>query len=235
MITSSPAGHDGIGVVVKWLLSVLAVALACASALIPAAAGAEQRDPLISPASGGAGVLFQVVGETGWTPGESVTISVGFSDTDPDGQYAGAFYHERQVTVLRDGTWSFPIVVNNQLVPFPLWRPGYIVVRAQSGAHVAINSFIYTVEGRAPIGAPPLAELGFGPAAGLSAVPFTLALFIAGAGVLFIASGAIRRNGVTYSSPMSRRNASMFGSRPRKLRTNSSPSTVPPRSRILRR
>ena len=36
------------------------------------------------------------------------------------------------MTVLRDGTWSFPVVINNDLFPFPLWRPGFIVVRAQS-------------------------------------------------------------------------------------------------------
>ena len=62
------------------------------------------------------------------------------------------------MTVLRDGTWSFPTVVNNNLFPFPLWRPGYIVVKAQSATTTAVNSYIYTVEGRAPAGLPPLAE-----------------------------------------------------------------------------
>ncbi len=37
------------------------------------------------------------------------------------------------------------------------------------------------------------------------------------------------------SSPSSRRKASLFGSRPRKSRTSTSPSTLPPRSRIVRR
>jgi hypothetical protein len=228
--------------VVKSLLSFLALAAACAIAvffsLSPGTLWAQERDPLISPSSGGAGSRFQIVGETGWTPGETVTISIGFSDIDPGEQYGGTLYHERQVVVLRDGTWSFPIVVNQDLVPFPLWRPGFIVVKATSPTHTAVNSFVYTVEGRAPLGAPPLASLGFGPEAPSGTAAVTLALFAAATGALVIASGGIRRKisaDYVYSRPISRKKASMFGSRPRKLRTSSSPSTLPPRSRILRR
>jgi hypothetical protein len=180
---------------VKSLLSLLVVACAIAvlCSLSPGAASAQERDPLISPASGGAGSRFQIVGESGWTPGETVTISIGFSDIDPGEQYGGALYHERQVTVLRDGTWSFPIVVNQELVPFPLLRPGFIVVKATSSTHAAVNSFVYTVEGRAPLGAPPLASLGFGPEAPSGTVAVTLALFAAATGALVAASSAIRR------------------------------------------
>ncbi len=178
---------------VKWLVSLMAVAVAFASALSAHAVSAQEPDPLISPASGAAGALFQTVGQTGWTPGETVTIAVGFSDIDPGRQYQGMLYHERQVTVLRDGTWSFPIVVNNDLVPFPLYRPGYVVVKAQSASHTAVNSFIYTVEGKAPAGAPPLADLGSGPESDPPVVAGTLALFAAAIGALVIASGALRR------------------------------------------
>jgi hypothetical protein len=183
--------------VVKWFLSLLALPAACAVVVVlslsPGAASATERDPLISPASGGAGSRFQIVGQTGWTPGESVTISIGFSDADPGEQYSGALYHERQATVLRDGTWSFPIVVNQDLVPFPLWRPGFIVVNVTSATRTAVNSYVYTVDGQAPLGTPPLASLGSGPAAPSGTVALTLALFFAATGALVAASGGIRR------------------------------------------
>ena len=229
---------------VKWLLSLCAAAVAVAAALSVSTASAQTPDPLIDPGTGAAGSRFQVVGQSGWTPGETVMISVGFSDLDPAGAYAGPFYHERAVTVLRDGTWSFPIVVNNELVPFPLWRPGFIVVRAASPAKTSQNSFVYTVEGRTPLGTPPLANLGAGPAGSHQVAPATLALFAAAVGALLLSSGMIRRRSVAVArdgrqaygvNPISRRNASWLGSRPRKPRTNSSPSTLPPRSRILRR
>jgi len=190
-------GATEIGVVVKWFLSLLALPAACAVVVVfslsPRAASATERDPLISPPSGGAGSRFQIVGQTGWTPGETVTISIGFSDADPGEQYSGTLYHERQVTVLRDGTWSFPIVVNQDLVPFPLWRPGFIVVKAASATRTAVNSYVYTVDARAPLGTPPLASLGFGPEAPSGVVALTLALFFAATGVLVAASGAMRR------------------------------------------
>ncbi len=224
---------------VKWCTAFFALALALTGALPLGSAHAQEPDPLIDPPQGNAGSRFQAVGQTGWTPGESVTLAFSFSDQAPGASFAGPFYHERQVTVLRDGTWSFPVVVNNELFPFPLWRPGFIVVRAQSASRTATSSFIYIVEGRPPLGPPPLASLGFGPPTAHHSFAVTLALFVAGTGALLAVSGAWRRRELLAadytSSPMSRRNASMFGSRPRKLRTSSSPSTLPPRSRILRR
>jgi len=197
VLLSATAGHDRIGVVVKSLLSLLALAAVCAIAvlfsLLPGTLSAQERDPLISPSSGGTGSRFQIVGETGWAWGETVTIGIGFSDADPGEQYSGTLYHERQVTVLRDGTWSFPIVVNQELVPFPLLRPGFIVVKATSATRTAVNSYVYTVEGRAPLGAPPLASLGSGPGAPSGVVALTLALFAAATGALVAASGGIRR------------------------------------------
>jgi hypothetical protein len=179
--------------VVKWLLSLLAVATACAFAVSASGVSAQERDPLISPGTGAAGSLFQIVGQNGWTPGETVTVSLGFSDLDSGEQYLGQMYHERQVTVLRDGTWSFPIVINNEILPFPLWRPGFIVVKAQSATKTSFNSFIYTVEGRAPLGAPPLANLGAGPEAAPSPLLVTVMLFFAATGALLAGSGIIRR------------------------------------------
>jgi hypothetical protein len=96
------------------------------------------------------------------------------------------------VTVLRDGTWSFPTVVNDTLFPFPLWRPGYIVVRAQSATTTAVNSYVYSVEGRLPAGPPPLAGLGSGPQHAAPVVVLTLALFAAATGALVALAGALR-------------------------------------------
>jgi hypothetical protein len=180
---------------VKWLAASFAIVLAFAWAIPLGHAFAQvPADPLISPAEGGAGALFQVVGQSGWTPGETVTLTFGFADIAPDASYAGATYHERQVTVLRDGTWSFPVVVNSDLFPFPLWRPGFIVVRAQGADKTEVNSFVYTVAVRAPLGTPPLASFGFGPPPGLDrSFLLTLALFAAGTGALLTLSGAWRR------------------------------------------
>lgn len=151
-------------------------------------------DPLIDPGVGAAGDRFQVVGQTGWTPGETVTLEFGFSDTPVEASYSGAMYHGRQVTVLRDGTWSFPVVINQDLFPFPLWRPGYIAVKASSPTKTVIGSFVYTVEGRRPAGLPPLADLGSGPDAGpRPAWPLAAALLAGMAGALIAASGAMRR------------------------------------------
>ena len=188
------AGQHGIGVELKWLLLLPVLAIVCAIALPLSHASAAERDPLISPATGGAGSLFQVVGQSGWTPGETITLSLTFADTDPGAVFPGPAYHERPVPVLRDGTWSFPIVVNQEILPFPLWRPGFIVVRAQSATKTAVNSFVYTVEGRSPIGTPPLADLGSGPQSASTVLVTTLALFAAGAGAMVIASGAVRRS-----------------------------------------
>ena len=176
------------------MLTAFAVALICATFPFRMASAQElSGEPLISPAIGGAGSLFQIVGQGGWTPGETVTLDFAFSDT-PARQISGPSYHEREVTVLRDGTWSFPIVVNADLFPFPLYRPGYIVVMAHSATKTAVNSYVYTVDGRAPAALPPLAELGSGPTgSGAATIVGTLALFVAGAGALLAASGAMRR------------------------------------------
>jgi hypothetical protein len=177
------------------MLTVLAVALAIAGALSLGTFGsakAQESDPLIDPAEGSAGSRFQIVGQVAWTPGDEVTISFGFSDVAPTANYGGPFYNEQHVTVLRDGTWSFPTVINERLFPFPLWRPGYIVVKAQSATITAINNYVYTVEGRAPAGLPPLASLGSGPGGGSPVFALTLALFAATTGALVTLAGLMR-------------------------------------------
>ena len=178
------------------MLTALAVALAIAGALSVGSSRAtatQTPDPLIDPPQGGAGSRFQIVGQSGWQPGDAVTISFAFANVAPGTSYAGTFYNEQHVTVLGDGTWSFPTVVNDKLFPFPLWRPGYIVVKAQSASNTAINTYVYTVEGRAPAGLPPLASLGAGPEPATSVVLLTLALFAAATGALVTVSGAMRR------------------------------------------
>lgn len=181
------------------MLTAFGVALICASFSFNTASAQTAGEPLISPTVGGAGSLFQVVGQDGWTPGETVALRFTFSDTEPNGRPVGPFYHERTVTVLRDGTWSFPIVVNADLFPFPLYRPGFIVVTAQSATKTAVNSYVYTVNGRQPAGLPPLAELGSGPRAESRwpLVTTTLALFAAATGVLLAISGALRTSRLT--------------------------------------
>ena len=178
------------------MLTALACALAIAGALTFGTFGtahAQQPDPLIDPAQGSANSRFQIVGQTGWTAGDAVTISFGFSDAPVGASYSGILYSEQRVTVLRDGTWSFPTVVNDKLFPFPLWRPGYIVVKAQSATTTAVNTYVYTVDGRAPAGLPPLASLGSGPAGEAPGFALTLALFAAAAGSLVAVSGAMRK------------------------------------------
>lgn len=180
----------------KWMLTVLAVMIACAGATLLRTSGvaeAQQPDPLIDPPEGAAGSRFQIVGQVAWTPGDTVTISYGFSDAEPGATYDGPFYNQQQVTVLRDGTWSFPTVVNDRLFPFPLWRPGFIVVKAKSATTTAINSYVYTVDGRAPRGLPPLASLGSGPGEGDgAALALTFVLFAAATGALLALGGVVR-------------------------------------------
>jgi hypothetical protein len=190
----------GIGVVVKWMATLCAVvfALAWASPLRTASAQ-EPRDPLISPQEGGQGSRFQIVGQSGWVPGEPVMLRLGFTTAGPLA-YAGPFPFEREVTVLRDGTWSFPVNVNDELFGAPLSdQPGYIVVRAESPGKTAQNAFIFTVNGERPAGAEAIAALGFGPAAGSPTVAFTAALFAAATGALLLLSGAWRRHRVQQS------------------------------------
>jgi hypothetical protein len=180
---------------VKWLGSALAVALAIVCALsFGHQASAQDGDPLIAPDEGAAGGRFQIVGQTGWTPGETVMLEFGFADVAPD-SYDGPWYHAREITVLRDGTWSFPIVINEELFPFPLWRPGFIVVRASTGTHAETNTFVYTVGGRRPAGLPPLADLGFGRGAAPDTPLLTAMLFALGIGAMFVMSGALARRG----------------------------------------
>ncbi len=185
------------------MLTALACAIAIAGALTFGPSGtvhAQQPDPLIDPAQGSAGSRFQIVGQTGWTPGEIVTISFGFSDAPAGASYTGTLYSEQTVTVLRDGTWSFPTVVNDKLFPFPLWRPGYIVVKAHSATTVAVNTFVYTVDGYGPTGPPPLASLGSGAAHDAPVFALSLALFAAATGSLVAVGGAMRRRELTEHS-----------------------------------
>jgi hypothetical protein len=181
------------GLRVKWIGTILAFVLALAWALSPQMASAqEERDPLISPQAGERGSRFQIVGQFGWTPGERVDLSIGFVEADPFA-FAGPFPYEQEVTVLRDGTWSFPVVLNDTL-GLPLGGdPGYLVVRAESPSKTATNAFVYTVNGRTPAGAEEIANLGFGPSFGNPALPLAAALFAMGIGGLLVASGAMRR------------------------------------------
>ena len=149
----------------------------------------------VSPAEGAAGSRFQIVGELGWTAGETVTISFGFSDAPPGEAFSDTTYNTQSVTVLRDGTWSFPAVINNELLPFPLWRPGYIVVVAESDSQRAVAAVVYSVEDLRPVGAPPLAPLGFGPKVSGSSAQLVIALmlFTLATGGLLVGVGQMRR------------------------------------------
>jgi len=196
-VTIGGGGALETGLWVKRWATAFAVALACLWALsLGTASAQEARDPLIVPDEGSNGSRFQIVGQYGWTPGETVTISLAFTQADPL-KYGGPFEHEREVTVLRDGTWSFPVSVSDDLLSRPLDDiPGYIVVRAQSPTKTALNAFIFSPDGRRPVGADAIAELGFGPPRPDPTVAGTLALFLAGAGALLVASGAGRRRAI---------------------------------------
>lgn len=175
----------------------LALVLTCLWAIPFQFARAQASSALlISPRQGEPGTLFQVVGQSGWTPGETVTLTFGFADLPAGNTFAGATYHQRTVTVLRDGTWSFPVVVTPDFLPFPLWRPGYIVVRATSASETATGDFMYTVEGKRPQGTPPMASYGFGPPPPPDrTAAMALALLSAGTGVLLLFGGAWRERG----------------------------------------
>lgn len=177
------------------MVSALAVALAVLAALLATPVRAQQaRDPLIDPPSGGAGSRFQVVGQSGWTPGETVTISIAFSTAPEPLSYSGMFPYAAQVTVLRDGTWSFPVVLNETVLGAPLPSlPGYVIVRAESGLHVAVNAYVYTLDGRRPAGADAIAPLGFGMPPPDPTFAVTVAMFAVGIGGLFAAAGLLRR------------------------------------------
>lgn len=223
----------------KWW--VVASVFVCLLALVRATNVSSQETLFVSPETGAAGSRFQVVGEVGWTAGETVTIDFAFSDT-AQAQTGEIFYNAQSVTVLRDGTWSFPVVINQDLFPFPLWRPGFIIVRASTPSQTATASVTYTVAGRLPVGVPPigeppLADLGFGPGhdKGARTTAAVAGMFMLGIGLLSVIAGGVRMAPAYGSRPRSRRKASLLGSRPRNSRTSTSPSTLPPRSRILRR
>jgi hypothetical protein len=171
----------------------LAFALAVACALTSSQTFAQQGDdePLIEPPSGGIGSRFQVVGTTGWTPGETVTLRFLFTTSANPDAVQGAFEVEHAVTVLGDGTWSFPVIVD-ELFGEPVGaEPGYIVVRAESPAKTAQNAFEYTALGPPP--ASDVGAFGFGPGAA-PAGAIALALFAAAGGAMLTVSGAMRRS-----------------------------------------
>jgi hypothetical protein len=191
--------------VVKWALAfVTALAFASVSLIVSTQAVVAQeasqgdlRDPLISPAEGSAGSRFQIVGQEGWTADETVTLEFTFTDDAPAAPaeaFDGPFYRTETVTVLRDGTWSFPVVVNEDVLPFPLWRDGYIVVRATSDTTTALNWFRYIVADTPPA-APPLVNTGHGPMPGADATG--IALLVLGAGVMVVATGLARHPSVS--------------------------------------
>lgn len=196
MIPSALGGAVGLGSRVKWAFIALAVACALAYAFASTGPASAQETLFVSPTEGTAGSRFQVVGEVGWTPGETIALSFGFSDAPPGEQYSGSLYNEQMVTVLRDGTWSFPVVINSDLLPFPLWRPGFIVIVAEGRQQRATASVTYMVGAERPLGAPPLAPLGFGPTGldnAIGQLAMRLALLVLGTGALIAASGALRR------------------------------------------
>jgi hypothetical protein len=227
--------------VVKWAFTPLALVLVCAAALLYPGSATAGAATFVSPDEGEAGSRFQIVGESGWVPNETLTIEFTFLDAPPAEaeSFGGPFYRTEIITALRDGSWSFPVVINNEILPFPLWRPGYIAIKVSGSTQSTITLVTYLVDGERPAGTPPLADLGFGTELddGPATTMITLAMFALGTGALLLLGGVTRvPPGFVYtSSPRSRRNASLFGSRPRKSRTSTSPSTLPPRSRILRR
>ncbi len=180
----------------KWYTFVLVVALVFAWVHSSGTTSAqEQRDPLIDPAAGGLGSRFQVVGQSGWIPDEPVTIRIGFTASSQPLAFDGPFSLEQQVTVLVDGTWSFPVVVSEALFQgSPPSTPGFVVVVAQSATQSAVNAYIFTIDGVRPPGAGTIAPLGFGPGAPGAALALTLALFAAGTGALLVLSGSWRRH-----------------------------------------
>lgn len=178
---------------VKWLACLAAVALASLWALpLNAVSAQEPRDPLIRPAEGGKESRFQVVGQVDWTPGESVTVRLAFTRSNPL-TFDGPFPVEHQVTVLRDGTWSFPVTLRPDLFPMQLENPGYVVVRAESSGRVAQNAFVFSPSGMRPVDAEALGLLGFGPADVDAGAALTAALFLSATGTLIAFSGAWRR------------------------------------------
>jgi hypothetical protein len=84
--------------------------------------------------------------------------------------------------------------VLNESLGLPLEsEPGYLVVQAESASKMATNAFVYTVGGRTPSGAEQVANLGFGPDIGNTAIPLGIALFGLGVGALLVVGGEMRR------------------------------------------
>jgi hypothetical protein len=174
--------------VAAWKPLVVLCAIVCALAVRTASAQ-QGRDPLVDPPSGGVDSRFTVVGEVGWIAGETVTLRLAFTTADPL-NYAGPFPYTREITVLRDNTWFFPIVVREDVLGFPLGPgPGFIVVRAESATQTSTNAYVFTVNGVYPIGAEQFVDAGFGPGAPPPAVALTLGLFAIGLGALLFVSG----------------------------------------------
>ena len=182
---------------------VLALVAALSSALVlflSTASAQEPRDPLIDPPSGGAGSRFQIVGQTRWMPGETVTLHISFTtSTDPLNVVPSEapLTQEFTVTVLADGTWSFPLVINEFFAAdggaSPPQTPGYIVVRATAPSHEAVNAYVYTVRSVLPAGADAIAASGAGPGAPRAAIIIVAAMFAAGVGSLSVVGGCLRR------------------------------------------
>ena len=179
------------------LLAALAIVWASSLSTVSAQ---QPRDPIIDPPSGGAGSRFQIVGQSGWIPGETVTLRVFFTTSgDPlniapqDAPLSEEFF----VTVLADGTWSFPIVVDEFFAAdggaTAPDTPGYIVARATAPSHEATNAYLYIVRSVLPAGADAFVTAGFGPGAPPAGLGMMLALFGGGAGVLFVINGGLRR------------------------------------------
>lgn len=170
---------------------VLVAAFALAGVVFFGTASAQQpRDLIIDPPSGAAGSRFQIVGAEEWTAGETVALQLAFT-TSPDAlEFTGPFAIEEQLPVLPDGTWSFPVVVNESIFRgAPPDTTGSIVIRATTPSHSAVAAFQYTGQ---PALISRVASAGFGPAAPPATFALLLALFAAGIGTLLVLSGAWR-------------------------------------------
>lgn len=172
---------------------VLVAALACAWALPLRTAFANQdAELIIDPPSGGAESRFQIVGQSGWTAAEIVRLRIGFSATGDPAAFTGPYALEQDVTVLADGTWSFPVVLNDAFFGNAApGSPGAIVVRAESPSNDAFATFAYT-----GVGPPPadVGKAGFGPGVAGASAMIIAALFAAGVGAMVLVSGGIRRS-----------------------------------------
>ncbi len=181
---------------VKWALTPLALVVVCAFSLVVTSAVLAQQATFVSPDEGSVGSRFQIVGESGWIPGEALTLEFTFLDVPPPaaGSFDGPFFRTETITALRDGSWSFPVVINRDLFPFPLWRPGFIAIRVSGSTQSTLTLVTYMVDGQRPTGQPPLAGLGFGPqsAGQLAATLLLSAVFALGIGALLLAAGATR-------------------------------------------